>query len=76
MTDIRFPQMSEDATATGVVVTWFAHSGEQVTEGSLVAEIAMDKVDQEIKAPASGVLTIVVPEEQEVAQGAVIARIE
>lgn len=75
MTDVVFPAMSKEPGATGVVVTWFVDDGDEVTEGALVAEVAVDKVDQEVVAPVSGVLTIVVPEEQEVAQGGTIATI-
>lgn len=75
MTDVLFPALSKDEGSTGVVVTWFVEDGEEVAEGALVAEVAVDKVDQEVVAPASGVLTIVVPEEQEVGQGGVIATI-
>lgn len=76
MTEVLFPSMSDAEGATGVVVTWFVDSGEQVDENALIAEVAMDKVDQEVLAPASGVLTVLIPEEQEVVQGAVIATID
>jgi pyruvate/2-oxoglutarate dehydrogenase complex dihydrolipoamide acyltransferase (E2) component len=76
MSQILFPVMTEDAQATGVVVTWFFQDGEQVEVGDLIAEIAMDKVDREIKAEHSGVLKVLVPEEVAVAQGTVIGRIE
>lgn len=76
MSEITFPEMSADASATGVIVTWFASDGEQVERDDLIAEVAMDKVDQEIHAAESGILRIVVGEETEVAQGSVIARIE
>lgn len=45
MTDVLFPQMSEKEGATGVIVTWFVESGDQVTPATLIAEVAMDKVD-------------------------------
>ncbi|GAB6858639.1 lipoyl domain-containing protein [Microbacterium xylanilyticum] len=76
MTEVTFPEMSAEAGATGVIVTWFASEGEQVQADDLIAEVAMDKVDMEIHAESSGILRIVVPEETEVAQGSVIARIE
>ena len=76
MTDVTFPAMSEDADATGVVSTWFVESGETVKLDQLVAEVAMDKVDTEVLAPAAGTITVVAAEGEEVAQGTVIARIE
>jgi len=75
MTDITFPRMSDAADAKGVVVTWFVESGEAVTPETLVAEVAMDKVDQEVRPASSGTITIVVPENEEVPQGAVIATV-
>jgi len=35
----------------------------------------MDKVDQEVRPASSGTITIVVPENEEVPQGAVIATV-
>ena len=72
--EVRFPTMSEkDPTGEGVVGTWLAHDGEVVTEGQLIAEVQVDKVSQDVVAPASGVLRHVVAEEAETNQGAVIA---
>jgi len=31
--------------ATGVIVTWFEESGDEVTLATLIAEVGMDKVD-------------------------------
>lgn len=77
MTDIVFPQIStEDPNAEGSVATWFVADGESVSEGELIAEVAVDKVDMEIPAPSSGVLHLVVQEGDVVRQGAVIAKIE
>lgn len=56
-------------------MTWFVETGDEVAEDALIAEVAMDKVDQEVMAPASGVITLLVPEEQEVPQGSTIATI-
>ncbi len=76
MSQVLFPVMTEDAEAKGVIVTWFFEDGEQVEAGDLIAEIAMDKVDREIKAENAGVLRVLVPEEEAVLQGAVIGRID
>ncbi|EMQ97363.1 lipoyl domain-containing protein [Paeniglutamicibacter gangotriensis] len=76
MSQILFPVMTEDSGAKGVIVTWFFEDGEPVEVGDLIAEIAMDKVDREIKAEAAGVLRVLVPEEEAVMQGTVIGRIE
>lgn len=76
MTDVVFPAMSkDDADAEGVVATWFVADGENVTEGQLIAEVAMDKVDMEVTAPAAGVVSLAVAEGGAVRQGEVIATI-
>ncbi|MCX5045145.1 lipoyl domain-containing protein [Aldersonia sp. NBC_00410] len=76
MSEVTFPAMSEEADATGVLSTWFVESGEQVRADQLIAEVAMDKVDTEVVAPAAGTITLAVDEGAEVRQGSVIARIE
>lgn len=77
MTDIAFPLVAEsDPAAEGVLATWFAGDGDPVGEGDLVAEVAVDKVDVEVPAPAAGVLRHLVKEGDVVKQGTPIARIE
>lgn len=75
MTDVLFPVMSEAEDATGILVTWFVESGDEVTPSTLIAEVAMDKVDAEVYPETSGVITLLVEEEKEVQQGAVIAQV-
>ena len=75
MTDVVFPPVST-GDAEGVLATWFAAEGEQVSEGDLIAEVAVDKVDMEITAPASGVIHLLAKEGDVRKQGAVIARID
>lgn len=62
-TDIPFPVVSEkDPDAEGTLATWFAEDGGTVAEGDLLAEVAVDKVDMEIVAPAAGTLVHAVDE--------------
>jgi pyruvate/2-oxoglutarate dehydrogenase complex dihydrolipoamide acyltransferase (E2) component len=75
MTDVLFPMMSVGQEATGVIVTWFVESGDEVTPTTLIAEVAVDKVDAEVYPDDSGVITLLAQENTEVRQGAVIARI-
>jgi pyruvate/2-oxoglutarate dehydrogenase complex dihydrolipoamide acyltransferase (E2) component len=75
MTDVLFPLMSGGQDATGVIATWFVESGDEVTPATLIAEAAVDKVDAEVYPETSGVITLLVEENQEVAQGAVIAQV-
>jgi pyruvate/2-oxoglutarate dehydrogenase complex dihydrolipoamide acyltransferase (E2) component len=74
MTDVVFPPVG-DADAEGVLATWFVGDGEQVAEGDLIAEVAVDKVDMELTAPAPGVIHLLAGEGDVRKQGAVIARI-
>ncbi len=75
MTDVLFPLMSGADGATGVIVTWFVESGDEVTPTTLIAEVAVDKVDAEVYPPTSGVITLLVEESTQTRQGAVIAQV-
>jgi pyruvate/2-oxoglutarate dehydrogenase complex dihydrolipoamide acyltransferase (E2) component len=74
--EVLFPPMSEnDPEAEGVVSTWFVSDGDQVGEGDLIAEVAVDKVNMEICAPHAGTISILVTEDQAVKQNSPIATI-
>ena len=75
MSDVIFPKMSDADGATGVIVSWFVESGDEVTPSTLIAEVAVDKVDAEVYPETSGTITVLVAEEAEVPQGSVIATI-
>jgi pyruvate/2-oxoglutarate dehydrogenase complex dihydrolipoamide acyltransferase (E2) component len=75
MSDVLFPLMSGADGATGVIVTWFVESGDEVSPTTLIAEVAVDKVDAEVYPPTSGVITLLVEENTEIRQGAVIAQV-
>ncbi len=76
MADILFPAMSEnDPEAEGVVSTWFVADGDEVQEGDLIAEVAVDKADMEIVAPQDGTVSILVAEDEAVKQNNPIATI-
>jgi len=75
VTDVRFPHMTTAEGATGVLVTWFVDSGDEVTPKTLIAEVAMDKVDAEVYPETSGTISLLVEEGAEVPQGSVIAQV-
>ena len=76
MAEILFPAMSEnDPEAEGVVSTWFVADGDEVQEGDLIAEVAVDKADMEIVAPQAGTISILVDEDRAVTQNSPIASI-
>lgn len=76
MAEVLFPAMSaDDAEAEGVVSTWFVADGDEVAEGDLIAEVAVDKADMEVVAPQAGTISILVAEDQAVTQNSPIATI-
>ncbi|MGH7706122.1 MAG: biotin/lipoyl-containing protein, partial [Candidatus Dormibacteria bacterium] len=72
---VPLPQMGESVTE-GVVGNWTKKAGDLVRTGETLVEIQTDKVDAEVPAPASGVISaILVPEGETVAAGTVLAQI-
>jgi pyruvate/2-oxoglutarate dehydrogenase complex dihydrolipoamide acyltransferase (E2) component len=63
----------EDSEA--VITTWLVSDGAAVNEGQLIAEIMVEKVQHEIRAPSSGPIKIDQPAEAVVGKGATIAHI-
>lgn len=57
-TDVLMPQMGE-SIFEGTITKWLKKVGEQVTRDEPLFEISTDKVDAEIPAPVSGVLTAI-----------------
>ena len=75
--DIPFPALSTDNPDTeGVLATGYVREGEHVSEGQLLADVQVDKVDAEVHAPAAGTIHLLTPEGEAVVQGSPIARIE
>src|SRR3954451_17672815 len=54
--EIQMPQMGDSVTE-GTVLEWHKQEGEYVSEGETVVEVSTDKIDAEVPAPASGVIT-------------------
>jgi pyruvate/2-oxoglutarate dehydrogenase complex dihydrolipoamide acyltransferase (E2) component len=62
---------------TGLVLRWLKAEGDFVEEGEPIMEVQTDKIDSEVEAPATGrVSSIVVPANEEVKVGTVLAHIE
>jgi pyruvate dehydrogenase E2 component (dihydrolipoamide acetyltransferase) len=75
MTDVVMPQMGE-SIVEGTLTKWLKKPGEKVERDEPLFEISTDKVDTEIPAPTSGVLSEVLVEEgKTVAISTVVARI-
>ena len=74
-TEVVVPaDLSADGAAA--VVMWLYEDGDLVGEGSVIAELVVEKVDVDLPAPTSGTLRLLVPHEAEVSQGTRIALIE
>ncbi len=73
--ELKIPASGESITSANVA-RWQKKDGEQVTAGEILVTLETDKVSNELEAPASGKLKILVPEGEEVAIGTVIATID
>ena len=56
---VQMPALGESVTE-GTVTRWLKQEGDTVTEDEPLLEVSTDKVDTEIPAPASGVLTKII----------------
>ncbi|HEX2975281.1 MAG TPA: dihydrolipoamide acetyltransferase family protein [Bacteroidales bacterium] len=73
---INLPAMGE-GVIEATITKWLVSEGSQVTEDQPIVEVATDKVDSEIPAPASGKLVSIVAKEGSVPKiGDVLAVIE
>jgi len=52
---LKMPKMGESITE-GTIINWLISEGDSFDEGDILLEIATDKVDNELTAPASGTL--------------------
>jgi len=76
MIDVVMPQMGE-SIVEGTLTKWLKRPGEHVERDEPLFEISTDKVDTEIPAPASGVLSQVLVEEgKTVAISTVVGKID
>lgn len=60
--DVIMPQLGETVDE-GTITVWHKKVGEPVTKGEVLFEIATDKVDMEVPAPADGFLNEIVVDE-------------
>ena len=52
-TKFKMPKMGESITE-GTILNWLVNEGDSFEEGDILVEVATDKVDNEVPAPASG----------------------
>jgi 2-oxoglutarate decarboxylase len=73
---IAMPEMGESVTE-GIVLEWHVAEGDFVNEGDTVVEVSTDKVDAEVPAPTSGVITkLIAAVDDEVPVGSPLAEME
>ncbi|MDQ3729305.1 MAG: multifunctional oxoglutarate decarboxylase/oxoglutarate dehydrogenase thiamine pyrophosphate-binding subunit/dihydrolipoyllysine-residue succinyltransferase subunit [Actinomycetota bacterium] len=74
--EIQMPAMGESVTE-GTILEWHVAEGEEVQEGDTVVEVSTDKIDAEVPAPASGVITkIMAQPDDTVSVGQVLAQLD
>jgi 2-oxoglutarate decarboxylase len=74
--EIQMPTMGESVTE-GIVLEWHVAEGDFVNEGDTVVEVSTDKVDAEVPAPTSGVITkLIASVDDEVPVGSPLAEME
>lgn len=73
--DIAIPTDLWEEDAEAVITSWLASDGAQINEGDLIAEIMVEKIQHEIRAPAGGALSIARGADEIVAKGDVIGAI-
>ncbi len=64
-TEFKMPKMGESITE-GTIINWLVNEGDSFEEGDILCEVATDKVDNEVPAPASGTMVELVKAAQEV----------
>ena len=74
--ELQMPQMGESVTE-GTILEWHVAEGEEVAEGDTVVEVSTDKIDAEVPAPASGVITKILAQPDDTVEvGQVLAQID
>ncbi|WP_452226783.1 dihydrolipoamide acetyltransferase family protein [Lacinutrix cladophorae] len=74
--ELKMPKMGESITE-GTIINWLIAEGDTFEEGDIILEVATDKVDNEVPAPASGSLIKTLFQAKDVVPvGAVIAVLE
>jgi 2-oxoglutarate dehydrogenase E2 component (dihydrolipoamide succinyltransferase) len=53
--EFKLPRMGESMTE-GTILNWMVNEGDSFEEGDILLEVATDKVDNEVPAPAAGTL--------------------
>jgi 2-oxoglutarate dehydrogenase E2 component (dihydrolipoamide succinyltransferase) len=74
--DFILPKMGESITE-GTILNWLVQEGESFEEGDILVEVGTDKVDNEVPAPAAGIMSQHLCAANDVVQiGSVLAHFE
>jgi len=73
--EIKIPPVGESVTSA-LVARWHREEGDSVQKGETLVTLETDKVSNELEAEVSGILSISVPEGEEVAIGTIVGKIE
>ncbi len=74
--DFILPKMGESITE-GTILNWLVQEGESFEEGDILVEVGTDKVDNEVPAPATGIMSKHLCDPGDVVEiGSVIAQFE
>ncbi len=74
--EFKLPKMGE-SISEGTIINWLVNEGDTIEKDQIIVEVATDKVDSEVPAPANGKITKIFAQADEVVQvGQVIANIE
>jgi 2-oxoglutarate dehydrogenase E2 component (dihydrolipoamide succinyltransferase) len=74
--EFKLPKMGE-SISEGTIINWLVKEGNAIEQDQIILEVATDKVDSEVPAPASGVITKILAQVDEVVKvGEVIAKID
>jgi pyruvate/2-oxoglutarate dehydrogenase complex dihydrolipoamide acyltransferase (E2) component len=73
---VTMPEMGESVTE-GTVLEWHVSEGDFVEEGQTIVEVSTDKVDAEVPATTSGVVTQILAQvDEEIAVGAPLCELD
>ncbi|MFW1677054.1 biotin/lipoyl-containing protein [Pontibacter sp. JAM-7] len=74
-TDVIIPADLWEEDSEAVITSWLASDGGDVTEGDVIAELMVEKIQYELESPATGKLSISKDVDEVVAKGDQIASI-
>ncbi|MDO6515178.1 MULTISPECIES: biotin/lipoyl-containing protein [unclassified Neptuniibacter] len=75
MTDVIVPVDLWEEDSEAVITSWLASDGGDVSEGDVIAELMVEKIQYELLAPATGKLSLISDADDVVEKGQKVATI-